>query len=299
MRFLQIIRWKNLLLIALIQVLVKYYLIPLFDLQPILTNFQFVLIVFATVLIALGGNIINDIYDLEIDRINKPERVWISKLISIKQAKITYLIISFLGLLFGGLVSIQLGKTLFIVFFLIPIFALYLYASYFKKLLLIDNIFVATLIALSIIIIAVFEQVLFKGSIVNSLGISEVIWGLVFFAFFLNLVREIIKDIEDSIGDKAFGVVSFPIKFGNEITHILIKGIVGILIGVLIAIAIVWYKKEPFLAGYLVLAVITSLFLFVSQLNKVKTTTDYKKLSTLLKLIMLVGILSVFMINTI
>lgn len=299
MRFLQIIRWKNLVLIALIQVLVKYYLIPLFDTEPVLSAFQFVFLVLATVLIAIGGNIINDINDIEIDKINKPKSVWVSKVLSIKQAKTAYFIITIIGFLFGVLVSLQVDKPFFIIFFAISVIALYWYALFFKKLLLVDNIFVSSLIALSIVLIALFEQVLFKSSISNSLEIGEVIWGLIFFAFLINLVREVIKDIEDSVGDKAFGIQSFPIKYGIKYTHLFIKGIVAILIGVLIAIALVLYQKQPFLVGYLTLAVLISLFLFVNQLDKVKNNADYKKLSSLLKMIMLIGILSVFMINLI
>lgn len=297
MRLLQIIRWKNLLLIALIQILVKYYLIPLFNFESVLSNMQFVFLVLATVLIALGGNIINDIYDIEIDKINKPDQLWIPELATLQQAKISYVLMTSTGLVFSVFLCWQIGKFMFVFLFFIPVFALFFYALYFKKKPLLGNLMVSFLIAFSIVLVAIFEKISFKTSVANVLKIGDVIWGLAFFAFLLNLLREIVKDMEDTIGDKALGVVSIPIKYGKDSTHIVLKIIIGVLIGVLLAIAITLYRSEPLLVGYLLFAVISSLLLFVNQLNKVKRTTDYKKLSTLLKLIMLVGILSVFMIN--
>lgn len=297
MRFLQIIRWKNLLLIALIQILVKYYLIPLFNFESVLSNIQFVFLVLATVLIALGGNIINDIYDVEIDKINKPDKLWIPELATLQQAKISYVLLTSTGLVFSALVCWQIEKPLAILFFFIPVLTLFFYALYFKKRPFIGNLIVSFLVAFSIVLVAILESISLTTSFADLLKIESVIWGLSFFAFALNLLREIVKDMEDTIGDKALGVVSIPIKYGKEITHVVLKIIIGVLIGFLLAIVIIFYKKEPFLVGYLLFAVVSSLLLFVNQLNKVKRTTDYKKLSTLLKLIMLVGILSVFMIN--
>lgn len=297
MRFLQIIRWKNLLLIVLIQILIKYYLLSLYNVNPVLSHFQFVILVLATLLITIGGNIINDIFDVEIDKINKPNSVWITNSLVLKKAKTAYLIVTIMGLLLGISLSIQVGKPLFILLFLIPISTLYFYSSLFKRRLLVGNFIVSFLIALSIVVVALFENLLIKTTNSNFLDLDEVIIGLAFFAFILNFAREIIKDMEDELGDRALGVVSFPIKYGKEKTHLLVKMILSSLIGVLFSLVIVIFKEEPFLAAYLVFAVIVSLFFFINQVNKAKQTSDYHKLSTLLKLIMLVGILSVFMIN--
>jgi len=85
-KFFNLIRWKNLALIILVQALIKYALFESFNIQLSLSDFQFILLVLATVFIAAAGNIINDIYDIETDLVNKPEKVIVGKSISEKAA---------------------------------------------------------------------------------------------------------------------------------------------------------------------------------------------------------------------
>lgn len=297
MFFLQIIRWKNLLLIVLIQLLVKYYLIPLFNQEAFLSHFHFTLVVLATVFIAIGGYVLNDLYDVAIDKINRPESVWIPTVLTSRQAKVSYFLVTSLGLVLGIVVSLQIDRPLFIVLFVIPVLALYLYAFKLKKMLIIGNVLVASLVAFSILIIALFEQIGFKSFSFETLAINKVILGLLVFSFLLNLLREIVKDIEDLTGDKTEGVISIPIKYGIKTTHKLLQGILTLVIGLLIAVAILFYKQEPLLVSFLIVVVVSLLLVFCFQLNKAVELKDYTKLSNLLKLIMSVGILSVFMIN--
>jgi 4-hydroxybenzoate polyprenyltransferase len=298
MYFLQLIRWKNLLLIAFIQLLIVYYLLPFFDITNLLSNIEFAMIVVATLLIAASGNIINDIYDIEIDKINKPEELIVSRFISIKNARRSYFIINIVALSIAFSVSILQNHPLYSLLFFLPQLLLYFYATSFKKIAFLGNAVVSLLVAFSIVIVAVFENVL-SFHLSQNIEIGHIIWGLVFFAFSINLIREIIKDIEDIIGDKAFNIKSIPVKYGIKKTHTFIKTIVYLLITSIILIVLLIFKKQIVLCGYLLLAVAPSLLLFLEQLSKVKTTKDYKKLSILLKIIMLVGILSIFMLTRI
>ena len=84
--FLNLVRWKNLLLIALVQSLIKYALFPSFEATITLSDFQFTLLLLATLFIAAAGNIINDIYDVETDLVNKPNKIIVGKHISEKAA---------------------------------------------------------------------------------------------------------------------------------------------------------------------------------------------------------------------
>ena len=127
MQLLQIIRWKNLVMIPLLQGLSKYVLIPLFGVTAMLSNEQFVLLVLASIFIASGGYIINDICDLKADKVNKPDKVWIPNLMKIKNAKILYYSISFLGLALGVFLSISLKMYIGFIWFLMPILMLYYY----------------------------------------------------------------------------------------------------------------------------------------------------------------------------
>jgi len=291
----EIIRWKNLLIIASIQLLFRFYLFPLFYIESTLNLYEFIAVLFATIMIAIGGYIINDVYDVEIDVINKPNKVWISNIITLKKAKRVYLFISLIGLLVGAFVSFSIEKPLYFSFFLVPFLALFLYARTFKKVLLIGNILVSSLVAFSLLLIPLLEK--FINSETNFYKLERIVWMLFFFAFIINFIREIVKDAEDQIGDKAFGVNSFPIKYGKEVTHTLLKLLVGVLLGAILAVSYTYYNEQTFFVIYLGLGVLPALLLFLKQLLKVKTTDDYSKLSTLLKLIMLVGIVAIFMIK--
>ena len=297
MRFFKIIRLNNLLLIALVQVLVTFYLLPLFIIESRLTTIEFILIVLATLFITVGGYIVNDLNDIEIDKINKPDRVWIPLLISKKNVFVVYILTTVIGVLLAGFFSYLIDDYYTILFFLAPIILLYLYAKKLKKIFLIGNVLVSLLSAYSIFLISYFEKVLVYNPLVYKLQLSEVIFGLLFFAFSMSLLREIVKDNEDSIGDRAMGVQSIYIKYGEKTTHFFIEAVGVIIISVLLLIIAYLYKEQVLFVAYLFLAVVLSMVLFIKQLKKVKTLYDYNRLSTLLKLIMFIGILAVFMIQ--
>src|SRR6056297_1863155 len=103
--FFKLIRWKNLILIALVQYLVKYaLLLPFYESYQVTTTLStlaFTLLVIATVCIAAGGYIINDIYDIETDKVNKPDKVIINKHISEKNALNLFIILNIIGVGLG------------------------------------------------------------------------------------------------------------------------------------------------------------------------------------------------------
>ncbi len=296
MTFLKVIRWKNLMMIALVQALIHFHLMPVFKLTSNLTDLTFVLLVLASVFIAAAGYIVNDIYDLEADKINKPESVWIPKYLSVKNAYLWYAVITSIGMVLGFLVVIYTKDLIGLFWFVLPAILLYLYARWIKKILFLGNILIALLIAFSLVIVVLFEQVEMSTATI-SISFFETIFGLVLFAFLLNLTREIIKDAQDVIGDKVIGVNSIPLKYGNKITHVIIQGIIGLLFGFILVIAIKYYSTQLALVVYLITAVLTGLFLFLSQLQKVKKSSDYKVLSSILKLVMFAGIISMFFIK--
>ena len=99
--FLQLIRWKNLVMLALIQLLFRYVYFPAFSVETTLSNFNFSILVFTTLIIAAAGYIMNDIYDIEADIINKPNKVLVHKKIPKSKAHFLYNIFNSIGLLSG------------------------------------------------------------------------------------------------------------------------------------------------------------------------------------------------------
>jgi len=144
-------------MIALVQVLIKYALLVPFGVQLTLNGFGFSLLVLSTLCIAAAGNIINDIYDIETDLVNKPKKVIVGKTISEKQANNLFIILNVIGVGLGFYISNLVGKNAFFALFVIISALLYIYASYLKQVLLIGNIVISVLVALSIIIVGLFE----------------------------------------------------------------------------------------------------------------------------------------------
>ena len=157
--FLTLIRWKNLILIALVQLLIKYALFEPFDVAITLNGLGFSLLILTTLCLAAAGNIINDIYDVDTDLVNKPEQVVVGKTISEKAAYNLFFAFNIIGVGVGFYLAHAIGKSPFFAIFVIISASLYIYASYLKQMPLIGNIVISALVALSLIIVGVFELI--------------------------------------------------------------------------------------------------------------------------------------------
>jgi len=120
---------------------------------------------------------------------------------------------------------------------------------------------------------------------------------LFIFSFNLSWLREIIKDFEDLIGDKAHQINSLPIKYGIEISKKIVQVILFGTLGILFGVSFTHWDNQPFFVVYLILGLGLSLLIFYKQLQLAKEIKDYKKLSILLKIIILIGFFSVFLIK--
>ncbi len=292
MFFFQIIRWKNLLMIAVLQALLKYYLIPLFKIPENLTDTSFILLVFATLLIAAGGYVINDIYDVAIDKINKPHAVWIPNRVSEIKAKKLYYTLSFSGLLIGAFLSYSQHNYKAFTGFVLPVLLLYYYAGRAKKYLLVGVMIISLLVVLSLFIVLFYENKCFDNPY-----FTMIIGALSIYAFLVNFAREICKNAEDVIGDKANGVQSIATRYGLSTVKMSIRVIIGVLIAFTFGIILLEYRTQLPLIIYLMTGVISAMLLFLSQLDKAQKSDDYGKLSMLLKLLMLVGIISLLFVQ--
>ncbi|MGC1630732.1 MAG: geranylgeranylglycerol-phosphate geranylgeranyltransferase, partial [Gelidibacter sp.] len=209
---LNLIRWKNLLMIALVQLLIKYALFEPFlkttELTITLNAFGFGLLVLSSICIAAAGNIINDIYDVETDLVNRPSKVVVGKSISEKTAYILFITFNVVGVLIGFYLSNLVGRSGFFAIFVIISALLYVYASYLKQTLLLGNIAISILVAMSILIVGVFEliPVITSQNQTTQFTFFKLLLDYAIFAFLINMVREIIKDIEDVDGDYKSGM---------------------------------------------------------------------------------------------
>ncbi|MCF4101461.1 geranylgeranylglycerol-phosphate geranylgeranyltransferase [Gillisia sp. M10.2A] len=293
--FFKVCRLPNLLIIIITQYLIKYSLFNSFGIDITLSDFGFFLLCLATVCIAAAGNIINDIYDIETDQINKPQKQILDKDISLKTANNLYIILSVLGVGIGFYLSNLIGKPGFSAIFILISALLYLYATYLKQVALLGNVVISSLVAMVILIVGLFDlfPAITPGNRQTQSVIFSILLDYALFAFLLNILREIIKDQEDIIGDYNSGRKTLPIILGAQRTNKLI-----FLIGLIPLAAVIFYiyqylYQHLYAVIYALLLIVAPLLYFLIQLWTVKTTSEYRKLSLILKLIMVSGLLSI------
>jgi 4-hydroxybenzoate polyprenyltransferase len=293
--FLKLTRPINLLLIILVQGMIKYGLLEVLDVQVSLDNFRFGLLVFATVCIAAAGNVINDILDVNIDRINKPQRVIVGKKISEKAAYNFYIILNILGVGVGFYLSNLLNHPGLAAVFIVISVLLYVYASQLKSVLLVGNILISILVASSLLILILFD---IFPAIDNELKepqilSSQVILMYAGFAFFINFIREIIKDLLDIDGDKNGGRKTLPIVLGRRrtVNIVFVLGVIALL-GLLLYTYFVLYNYQK-VVFYFVFLVAAPLLFFSIKAWNAKNNKHFAVLSRILKVVMLAGICSI------
>ncbi len=292
-------RWKNLLMIIIIQYLLKYILFQKFDVTTSLDTLHFFILVFSTVLIATAGYIINDINDISADKVNKPDKVFVGKKISINKSYNLYLALNFIGLLLGFYLSYSIGYVSFFTIFIITSLLLYRYAIDLKKRFLIGNLTISFVVFLSVFIVSIYDIVPVSNAYNRQIQVQ--VFLLVFiiscFAFFLTLIREIIKDIEDINGDLKIGAKTLPIKLGQNKTKNLLFYLSFIPLIAIIYFAFALYKINLLSTIYLLIFVATPLLYFIVKVKKSKTKNDFHNLSNILKIIMMLGILTVLFLG--
>ena len=294
---LKLIRFPNLLMMVLTQYLVRYCIIEPVVVgymgQPLgLTNFDFFLIVFSTFIIGAGGYIINDYYDVAIDAINKPG---INILKSQKKQKLainSYIVTSIIGIALGFYIGYKAGDYQLGYINSICAASLYYYSANFKGKFLIGNLMVAFLSAMVPLVVGLYDLIALPNtyefaSLINLIG------GYAAFAFLTTLVREIIKDIEDIEGDKVDDCTTLPIKLGVPAS----KWIV-IILSLLTMGAIGYFMKNRYfeedyaLFYYLLILVQLPFAYLIFSVFKAESKQDFHNASTLTKIIMLTGVLS-------
>ncbi|AMC10064.1 hypothetical protein Lupro_01805 [Lutibacter profundi] len=297
--FLKLIRWKNLLLILYTLLLIRFLVFNSFNISLNLSPIQFIVLIISVLLITAAGYIINDIYDIKTDLINKPSKVIITKYFSVEQAKQFYLILNTCGIILGVALSLNIEKPTYSLIFIGASLLLYYYAKKLKSKPLIGNIVVSFLVACSFLILVVFDVNKTIQSNEQQL-VTNAILILSLFAFFLNTIREIIKDIEDVKGDYNLKMNTLPILIGKKRAKqtALILCIIPIII--LLFIIINYASIYKFTVLYLLLFTFIPLLYIALKLFYATSIKNYKKISILLKIIMFLGINSLlfFSFNT-
>lgn len=272
--FARLTRVWNLIIIALAQYLTAAFLI---DFRTITDPRLFMLSV-STLMIAAGGYIINDYYDIKIDLINKPQRVVIGKSITRRYAILFHTLLSFAGVALGFVLSWKIAAVNFA-----SASVLWFYSNTLKRQPFVGNFVVALLTGVAIWLV----DSLYKTGHMLIICYAS-------FAFFITLIREIIKDMEDLKGDETFGCKTLPIVWGLRKTKYFIY---GILIVFFVTVAMIDLFLENLPLRYFAVFFFVPMIWLVVRLKGADTKRDFSWLSSFCKLILLLGILSMAFIS--
>ena len=293
--FLKLIRWQNLLFIVLTQILYEFCIyLPIYESH---STHQLGFIILASVLIAAAGYIINDYFDLNIDQINKPDRVIVNNAVSRRWAIFWHLAFSLLGLFFTVL---ALPPSLFWYLILANLFSillLWLYSTNFKKQLLIGNVIISMLTSWVILFLFFSKTPLSVDNIISAdhkeIRLFRLTMLYAGFAFIISLIREVLKDMEDRIGDARYGCKTMPIVWGLPASKVFVAVWIIVLAGTLVILQLYVLAYEWWLSiVYCLLAIVAPLMIVLSKLAAAQSQKDFHLLSRYVKAIMFTGILS-------
>ena len=302
----RLVRWSNLLfLAALVWVMEKWVAVPILNKAAFgeqVPWYILLLVILATVLIAAGGYVINDYFDVKIDRINRPDELIVTRTISKPAAMRLSIALSAAGIVCGLVIAILLRSwTLGILFIIIP-GLLWFYSSSYKRLFMVGNLIIALLAGMTPMVVAMtnvaqlqlrFAPILPYTTLTHDL--YAWLGGFALFAFLLTWMREIVKDMQDQMGDRELECHSMPVVWGDTWTKVFVTMLILITLAV---IGHLWYHVLPFPIGwnslstrYIVLGIITPLLGALGLLWAAKIPSDYKNCQLLIKFTMFLGML--------
>lgn len=307
--YLKLIRIQNLLMVPLTMYLLHYgivepaldygYSISLaYQLTPKLSNLQFAVLALINVFLGGAGYVINDYFDRKIDTVNRPEKVIVGKIIHRRFAIILHWVLNGLAVLLSVYLAYTLKKPLVVLVYVMIAGVFWLYSTTYKHQFLIGNLIVAAGTAMIPFQMAYFELtalVQYYGDIMAQNGMSFKVlfyWlgAFALFAFLTNFVREIVKDMEDFEGDASYGSNTIPVVLGINTAKIIVSVLT---FSIVLLLAYFFFRfLGDYLSGYYLGLFVALPLLAVSVLIFFSgTVKHYHRISILIKIIMLTGIL--------
>lgn len=306
LHFLRLIRWSNLLIVAASIFIVWLALSTssLAEFIVFLDERKISLLVIATLLIAAAGYIINDYFDVRIDAINRPDTLLISNKISRRHALVWHSVFSLMGIAIYLFLAWKLRAWPLAFVGVFSTTMLWFYSTHFKKMPVLGNVVVALLTAVSIFQIAAFEPALWRYAVQPWFIFGQVnpFWlllGISVFAFLLNWMREIVKDMEDIEGDANENCKTYPIIYGLKAAGRFVNYLGVILLMLLVFAATALSVQKEWLIALCILVPAIHCFYLMRSLPRRATTAHYSLMSRHLKIIMVEGLALIFLVNLI
>ncbi len=310
LNLLRLIRVPNLIIIALTQYVMRYFIIrPILAINRIhlqLSDIDFSILVLATLFIAAGGYIINDYFDCKADRLNK-RQVIVGRQISRRASLALHQIFSFIGLVLGGYVSYKVGHWQFILIFFMAGGLLWFYSTSYKNHFILGNLVMAFICAAIPFLVVIFEIPPLNKTYAEVLVASKTnfdyllywVGAFSFFAFFGVLIHQLIRDLISVKGDKEIGRRSLPFIIGFRWTKAII---VSLILFLSVSVFGVWYQflnapVDKITPWYFSILIIFPLLLLSYLVLRLKKDESLKFGMILLRIAILAGISYAFVVN--
>ena len=308
--YLKLIRFPNLLIIALVQYVMRYFII-----QPILginriklqfSDFDFALLVLATMFMAAGGYIINDYFDTKADRFNKKD-VIVGRKVTRRISLALHQVFTGISILIGGYVSYKVGHWQFVFIFFMAGGLLWFYSTSYKYYFLLGSILMAIVVATIPLLVVIYEIPPLNKTYADVLLASKTnfnyllywVGAFSFFAFFGVLIGQFIRDLLSLKGDREIQRQSLPVVIGLKWSKVVIVSLIGFLSASVFG---VWYQFlnapiDKITPWYFSILIILPLLLLAYQVVKFKEGNLLKFGKFLLRFSILTGISYAFVVN--
>lgn len=311
--YLQLLRVGNLTFVAiLLYVMEKWVATPLLQLEQfgeLMPWWVLTLLIVSVVGIAAGGYVINDYFDVKIDRINRPDNLVVTRIISRDTAMHLFYGLTAVGVIAGTVVAWWAHSwTLLFTYVVIP-GLLWFYSASYKRMFLIGNLVVAFASAIVPLLVAIANADYLHHLYQNALAYSPIVgelyvWtgGFAAFAFLLTWVREIVKDIEDIEGDREMECRTLPIVWGDKVAKIiatiLLVVIATLIVYILFAVLPFSHEWKSLPTRYVVFGLIVPILCSIVLLWAANNRTEYHRVQTIIKFTMFMGMLFSYVIAT-
>ena len=311
--YLQLLRVGNLTFVAiLLYVMEKWVATPLLQLEQfgeLMPWWILTLLIVSVVGIAAGGYVINDYFDVKIDRINRPDNLVVTRIISRDAAMNLFYGLTAVGVIAGTVVAWWAHSwTLLFTYVVIP-GLLWFYSASYKRMFLVGNLVVAFASAIVPLLVAIANADYLHHLYQNALAYSPIVgelyvWtgGFAAFAFLLTWVREIVKDIEDIEGDREMECRTLPIVWGDKVAKIiatlLLVVIATLIVYILFAVLPFSHEWKSLPTRYVVFGLIVPILCSIVLLWAANSRTEYHRVQTIIKFAMFMGMLFSYVIAT-
>lgn len=310
--YVRLLRVGDLAFIAILIVLMEKWVCSPFlhhiGMEEVMPWYVLLLLVVATMLVAAGGYVVNDYFDVKIDRLNKPDKLVVTRVISREGAMHLFMGLTAVGMV-CGMVAAWLCQSvhLAVCYVLVP-GLLWFYSASYKRQLLIGNLTVSALSALVPLLVAMANESLLverygEGAEESGLTIAMYFWmgGFALFAFLITWMREMVKDMEDQVGDREMECHTMPVVWGNKPTQVVVTILAVVTMALMTYIVVdvlpFAHNWQSLNMRYLVFGLLTPMVCEIVLLWSAHTPTEFRTAQQLLKWIMLMGCLYSFVIK--